>query len=302
MKSRTLFLISIFLIAPSFSFGACSVANLTRCLDSVCAINIGANPAARCQYCGSSSAGEPTKSTAMKSVSAGSSAKYAISDKELKKAPTEPGARYVWATQQCLAKVSGCSAEDVTDNYDSLIEQSCKAAGISAEMANLTKKANTTKTQSACSTAIEACVIDTKRCGANFKQCESDAIFDKQFSECGVLSTGCESFLSDIRANLLSSRDTAFKNADKILKSIVASYQTAREQKLADAKSGCQNNKAKAACVARVCQNNMRNKCEIKTGNDVSKGTSEAKSRQEMETTIANELCKFYDTACERLK
>ena len=90
------------MFAPGFVYGAgCSTANLIRCLDSACAINIGANPAARCQYCGSSSAGEPEKSMAMKSVSAGSAAKYTISDKELKKAPDDPGERYVWATKKC---------------------------------------------------------------------------------------------------------------------------------------------------------------------------------------------------------
>ena len=83
MKIRDFVFLSLLFTSPSFVYGACSVANLTRCLDSACAINIGANPAARCQYCGSESAGEPEKSTAMKSISAGASAKYNISDKEL---------------------------------------------------------------------------------------------------------------------------------------------------------------------------------------------------------------------------
>ena len=78
MRTRALIFSVALLFAPTFVYGACSVANLTRCLDSVCAINIGANPAARCQYCGSSNAGEPTKSTAMKSITAGASAKYTL--------------------------------------------------------------------------------------------------------------------------------------------------------------------------------------------------------------------------------
>ena len=82
MKQRLMFFLIGFAFVPNTMFGACSVANLTRCLDSACAINIGANPAARCQYCGDSSAGTPTQSTAMKSISAGASAKYNISDKE----------------------------------------------------------------------------------------------------------------------------------------------------------------------------------------------------------------------------
>jgi hypothetical protein len=268
-------------------YGACSVANLTRCLDSVCAINIGSNPAARCQYCGSASAGEPTKSTAMKSVSAGASAKYSISDKEFKKAQNDPGERYVWGTKLCLEKLKDCQPDDVTDNYDKMIEQSCTAAGISAEMSNLAKKVNATKTQSSCSNDISVCIVDAKRCTADYRKCESDTDFDRYFSECSVASSGCESFLTDIRKTLVSSRDTAIANADKLLKNIIAAYQNAREQKLKSAQSSCKDNKAKQECIARVCANNMRHKCDV--GFDYEK-------------TVANELCKFFDTACARLK
>lgn len=287
MKYHSLFFSMMLLFAPTFVYGACSSANLSRCLDSVCAINIGANPAARCQYCGSASAGEPTKSTAMKTVSAGASAKYTISDKELKKAPTDPGERYVWGTKLCLEKVVGCTTDDVEETYDPLIEQSCTAAGISAEMANLSKKVNAAKTQTSCSTDISACVIDAKRCNADYRKCESDSDFDKYFSECSVAATGCDSFLSDIRSNLDSTRKTTFANADKILKNIVAAYKDAREQKLASAQSSCKNDKAKNDCIARVCNGNMRNKCGVGF---------------EYEKTVATELCKFYDTACARLK
>lgn len=287
MKKRTILFSIYLLFVPTLVFGACSVANLTRCLDSVCAINIGANPAARCQYCGSSSAGEPTKSTAMKSVSAGASTKYTISDKELKKAPKDAGQRYVWGTKLCLEKLPDCTPDDVTDNYDSLIEQSCKAAGISAEMTNLAKKANIQKTQNSCSEEISTCVVDAKRCGANYKKCESDADFDKYISECAVASNGCESFLADIRKTLTSSRKSAIASAENLLKSIINAYQKAREQKLTETQKSCKNGKAKQDCIDRVCKNNMRNKCAIGF---------------EYEKNVAGELCKFYDIACERLK
>ena len=287
MKTRALFFSGLLLFVPTLVYGACSVANLTRCLDSVCAINAGANLAARCQYCGSASAGEPEKSTAMKTVSAGTSAKYTISDKQLKKAPSDPGERYVWGTKLCLEKVSGCTADDVEENYDPLIEQSCKAAGISAEMENLAKEINEEKSQGACSSEITSCLVDAKRCSAGYRNCESDDVFDKYFSECGVLSTGCEAFLAEIKNNLNSSRQTAFANADKILQDIVNSYKKAREQKLANAQTSCKNNKAREDCIERVCKNNMRNKCVIGF---------------EYEKTVAGQLCKFYDIACDRLK
>ena len=287
MFKKFAFLAIFLAIAPNLAHAVCSRANLTRCLDSVCAINVSTNPAARCQYCGSSSAGEPTKSTAMKSVSAGASAKYTISDKDLKKAPSDPGERYVWATKICLEKVSGCTPDDVSDNYDKLIEQSCTAAGISAEMVNLSKKVNTQKNQNECSTEIVACMIDTKRCLADYRNCESDSDFDKYFSQCSIESVGCDSFLADIRGNLDSSRKTAIANAEKILQNIINGYKNAREQKLTSAQTSCKNNKAKQDCIARVCATNMNNKCAIGF---------------EYENSIADQLCEFYDIACNRLK
>ena len=285
MKIRVLLFSGIMLTIPSFSYAVCSVANLTRCLDSVCAINIGANPAARCQYCGTSSAGNPDKSTTMKTISAGTSSKYTISDKELKTAPADAGERYVWGTKLCLEKLPECSTEDVSENYDSLIEQSCTAAGISAEMANLASKSNKTKNQNSCSQEMEVCIVNSARCTADYRNCKSESDFDKYFSECSIASQGCDSFLSDIRNNLISAREKAIANADKILKNIVTYYQNAREQRLKSTQTACKNNKAKQECVERVCKNNMRNKCQEKK-----------------ESNIANELCKFYDIACERLK
>ncbi len=275
------------LFVPGFAFGACSVANLTRCLDSVCAINIGANAAARCQYCGSSSAGEPKTAGVMKSVSAGSAAKYTISDKELKKAPKDPGQRYVWATEQCLKKLKDCTGEDVSDNYDSLIEQSCKAAGIASDMAKLSKEVNKGKSQSACSSEITNCVIAEMRCLTDYRNCESDTDFDKYFSECSVDAKGCDSYLATIRSTLLSARDAAIKSADSALQSLVASYQDKRKIKLAETQSACKDNSAKRKCVSAVCESNMRNKCS---------------DGFEYETSLAEQLCKYYDTACSRLK
>ena len=298
MKYHNLFLAMGLFMVPSFAFGACSTANLTRCLDSVCAINIGANAAARCQYCGSSSAGEPKTAGVMKSVTAGSAAKYTISDKELKNAPTDPGRRYMWATEQCLKKVKDCTTEDVSDNYDSLIEQSCKAAGISAGMDNLAKKANQEKKQPACESEINACLIGEKRCLADYRNCESDADFDKYFSECSVAASGCNSYISAIRSKQISARNTAIKNADLALKNTVNAYQNARKQKLSSAQNACKDQSAKQNCIQSVCVNNMRNKCGIKL-DTVDEETGKV---VESETTLAAKLCEFYDVACGRLK
>ena len=287
MKNRALFLVLGLMFIPTFSFGACSVANLTRCLDSACAINIGSNPAARCQYCGSSAAGKPSTANGMKNISAGSVTKYILSDKELKKAPSDPGERYVWATKQCLGKIKDCTPDDVSDNYDSLIEKSCTAAGIAAEMTRLTDEAKTEKTQTSCSTEINSCLINEKRCMADYRNCEKDADFDKFFSECSVAANGCDAHLKKIRSTLIASRDNAIKNADTVLKNIVTAYQNARKQKLESTRKSCKDDSLKKKCIAMVCNTNMRHKCEI---------------GYEYEEALANQLCKFYDIACERLK
>ncbi|MBQ2845133.1 MAG: hypothetical protein IJE79_03905 [Alphaproteobacteria bacterium] len=284
MKLRNIILIPAILLAYD-AYGAtkCSRANLTKCLDSVCALNVSSNPAARCQYCGTSNAGTPPKSK-MRSVSAGASAKYNISEKDLKKAPSDPGKRYAWATQQCIKKVAGCTADDVTDAYDSLIEQSCKAAGVSSQLSKTLKETSKKKSEASCTTTIQSCLISNTHCGADYRNCKSDSDFDKFFSGCSVDAAGCDDYVSPIRAKLLSNRDNAVKNTDAALTTLTESYQSARAKKLANAKSGCADNSARDNCINTVCGRNMPNKCDGEFGAD--------------ERVAATALCKFYDTAC----
>ena len=284
MKSHILFFIPVLVLSHNAHAAVkCSQANLTRCLDSACAINISSNPAARCQYCGTSNAGTPPK-TAMRGVSVGTSAKYNISDKDLKKAPTEPGKRYAWATTECIKKVSGCTADDVSEIYDPLIEQSCKAAGISAQMNKSISTTNKQKTQSMCQTTIQSCIISDTHCMADYRNCKSDSDFDKFIAACSVESAGCDAHLSSIRAKILSDRDNAIQNTELALTQLVASYQKARENKLNSTISSCKNNTAKQNCINTVCARNMPNKCNGEFGAN--------------ERVAANALCDFYDTAC----
>lgn len=261
----------------------CSRANLTRCLDSVCAINISSNPAARCQYCGTSNAGTPPK-TAMRGVSVGASAKYNISDKDLKKAPSDPGKRYTWATTQCIKKVAGCTVDDVSEAYDSLIEQSCKAAGVSAQLNKTLKSTGKQKSLSSCKSSIQACLVSGSKCMADYRNCKSDSDFNEFFASCSVEYSGCDEHISSIRSELISDRDNAINNTELALTQLVASYKSGRDNKLFTAKSGCSDNSAKESCVKTVCSRNMPNKCEGEFGPD--------------ERTVANALCDFYDTAC----
>lgn len=286
MYKKLAFLALCVVFVPNLAHAACSRANLTRCLDSACAINISTNPAARCQYCGTADAGTPADD-GMRSVSVGTSTKYNISSKELKNAPTDPGKRYTWATSKCIELVAGCTPDDVSDVYDSLIEQSCTAAGVSAQMENLYAKTSKTKTKSACSGEISACLTSGTRCSSDFSTCNTDADFDKFFSACATNATGCDEYLSGIRTELLSSRNAAAKNADAVLQSIVKSYADAREKRIATAKATCTNNSGRESCITKMCNERMPNKCAA--------GFSDEKS-------MATQLCKFYDTACATLK
>ena len=284
MKQNALFLAVLFSLIPGISGAAtsCSRANLTRCLDSACAINISSN---RCPYCGTSSAGEP-QSGGMRSVSVGASAKYNISDKDLKKAPTEPSERYAWAAKQCLKKVTGCTVDDVSEAYDELIEQSCKAAGIASEMQTLAREASEKRTKSSCSSEISACIIMDTRCGTDYSMCKEDADFNKFFAACGVDTTGCDEHISSIRDSLIAARDDAIENADTVLNNIVIAYQNARTNLITNTKNQCADNSGRDACIERVCATNMINKCDVGFEN---------------ERAMATQLCKFYDIACATL-
>lgn len=289
MKTHTLYFVAAVLLIPGTSLGAttCSRANLTRCLDSACAINISSNPAARCQYCGTASAGAAPADNGMRSVSVGTSAKYNISEKDLKKAPTDPSERYAWAAKQCIKKVAGCTTDDIEEVYDELIEQSCKAAGISAEMTALASKIGQERGQTVCSNEIKNCLTQDKNCGSDYRGCTENADFDRVFAACSVEATGCDSHISGIRDTLIASRDTAVKSRETLLATITQTYQTARENRLKAARAQCTNNAGRDECVKTVCQNNMINRCE--TGH-------------EDEKSMAIQLCKFYDTACAALK
>lgn len=285
MKTQILFLLSaILLCTNAHAVAKCSRANLTRCLDSACAINISSNPSARCQYCGTSTAGTPpSEKKGMKSISVGASAKYNLTEKELKKAPDEPGERYAWATAQCIKKVAGCTTDDVSDVYDKLIEQSCTAAGVSAKLDKTLDKVAKKKTKAACKSDISACILADKACTADYRNCSENADFDKFFSNCSVEFNGCDDYLAEIRDTLIAARDDAIKNVDSVLNKIITAYKTARDSKLSNIKSGCVDNASRDACVEKVCAENMPNKCG---------------DGYESEKASAIGLCKFYEIAC----
>ncbi len=274
------------LFVPAVSGAAtCSRANLTRCLDSACALNIGSNPAARCQYCGTSAAGVPDST--MRNVSVGGITRYNISARELRNAPTDAGARYAWATRKCLAILPDCTADDVTETYDTLIEQSCRAAGVNAQMESIRKNMVQTKSATVCQSTINACMTNDNKCGANYVNCGVDSDFDKFFSTCGIDALGCDEHLSTVRKKLIDDREQIKKRAADALSGIVKSYQDTRNSKLKSTRTGCDSGTLRDNCIKTVCSRNMANKCDAEHPD---------------ETAMATQLCKFYDTACATLK
>lgn len=286
---KKIVLFTVFTVAiPGIGHAAtCSVINLNRCLDSVCAIGVSTNPAARCQYCGNAGAGTPPASK-MRSVSAGQSSKNTLTEKELKDAPTDPGARYAWAKAECFKKIADCTNDD-TEKYDEMIQQSCDVAGVVAQKDVLTANATkSTATQSSCANTMTVCMLADTRCGPDWSACATDTDFDTFFAACGVDATGCDEFTADIRTQLSASRKSYIDGAADRIASIAKSYQTARQDKLTAARDTCENNASMNTCIKARCNNNMPNKC---TG-----------EFQDAETAAATKLCKFYELACNAVK
>lgn len=264
---------------------ACLQQNLTQCLDSACAINIGLNPGARCQLCGTASAGdEVAAKSGMTQLTLGAASRNTLTAAQLKSAPASPDERYTWAINECLKKFDGCSASD-TQNYDDLIEQSCRAAGIEIQMTGAQKAASAKKDSDTCKSEINTCVLNG--CGAGFTNCRDDDDFNRIFSSCSVAATGCMNFSTELRTANMNTRDTAVKNSDSLITSIAGGYQAARAAKIAAANADCTNDAAHDECVESVCENNMKNKCAAGFSSEVS---------------MANQLCKFHEIACEKLR
>lgn len=281
-------LASLFVLLPNLADASCLRTNLTKCLDSACAINATTNRAARCQYCGAASANNNAQpDTGARSVSIGSSTKYIISSSELHDAPSDPGQRYVWATRLCLERVPDCTPDDVTETYDTLIEQSCTTM-IQDEARAQEKKQNSAnnQTQSSCSDKISLCMKTTARCGSDFSGCADDSAFTRNFSVCVTDARGCDKYASDIRAELVSRRDAAVKKQQDQMQRNVKEHAKKREETAQKNQKLCTNDAGRESCISEICAT-MPNNCGL--------GFADERS-------MATQLCKYWDTACATLK
>lgn len=286
-KILFLFVFSVGLFSYNNLFATCSKSSITKCLDSACAINIGLNPSARCQLCGSENSGEFTIEEGLENVSLGMSSKNTLSAKELKKAPKSPNKRYIWATEQCIKKNPDCTPDDVTNTYDDLIKQSCKAAGIDMAMNAIQKEMGKQKSKVICETEIKNCVIKENHCSVDWSGCLEDDSFSRFFSECVASVSKCDDYISDLRTKFLDDRDVFVKNKEKVLNDLIAGYKNKRENSLKEIKNSCKDNSKFDSCVSNVCSINMTNSC---------------KAGFEYEKAIAANLCKYLKIACDKLK
>lgn len=291
MKYIKLFLTSVLLCAPAIAFGDCSDTNLKRCLDSACAIGLTTNPNARCQYCGFASSFDNAASTKT-STNLGSASKYTISNKDLKKAPTDPGERYVWARQKCFEMLDECTANDADRVYYPLILEACQNRNKKAEQKVLMSKSNNTKSDDGCYVAVNECITDDKHCLSDYRNCESDTDFTKYFSDCSIkpnVKQVCTpEYLSKQRSVLIGVRDQTFKTAADNIKRVVKQHQDARKnpKRSDDPRVICKDDTGKQTCINSMC-GNLPNQCA---------------EGFEYEIQMAEQLCKYYDTACSKLK
>ena len=251
----------------------CSQTNMMRCLDSVCAINIGMNPAARCQYCGTSLAGTPTAQKGLKNVSVGQSSKYAFTDKELAVAPSDPGKRYIWATGECIKKVGNCTTDDVSNIYDKLIEQSCKAAGINMQTDRAIVNMASKPSQTLCTRLLEAGI--EAKCGTQFDNCNEDSDIDRIVSECITQASGCAEYAPSIKSEYKAKRAKTFESRENALQQIVQDYQNGRQNTWDKTVADCKNDTAEKSC--------------------------HAKYQDAFGTKIATLICEYYKRACNTI-
>ncbi|MDR3208777.1 MAG: hypothetical protein LBT45_02920 [Rickettsiales bacterium] len=285
---------ALVLLCASHGFAAkCKVSDLQKCLDSACHDDM--DSGSRCYNCGTSLAKRPEKqkyalgdTPEMKSLSVGKSSKNTISDKDLKKAPSDPGERYKWATAECVKKLKDCSPEDATENYDKLIDQSCKIALGDSDYESSMKKAAVKKTSDQCNAELSLCLLSAGKCDGNMLKCEEDDEFNRNFSACAVEAAGCGEFVTALRDKMKKQRDDMVAKRESRLSDLVKLRRMEREEKLAAASRIC--NGGKDACILEMCGN-------LPNGLDENGLCGDGE-----EKIMSATLCKFVDIACDRLK
>ena len=278
-------------------FARCRVQDLISCLDSVCAINIGISPGARCYLCGNDSATRPEIPTSaiqrgnvpgMQELDLGRSGRNTLSERDLRNAPTRPSERFAWAQRECFQRVNNCTSDDVEDNYAELIRMSCDALGVAQDMTAAIARAQETKTAEQCTVEFNACLLADHRCGLNMLACAEDADFNRNFSACMVETSGCDDFTTAMRASMMTSRDEMLARRDGNIQKLVDLRRMERENRLEVANRMCTEG-GREGCIAEVCGN-------------MSHGLQNGVCANQYERMWAASLCRFVEIACDRVR
>ena len=122
---------------------------------------------------------------------------------------------------------------------------------------------------------------------------ENERIFNDGYYDLDKIKISFRPYYHDFDYSFISDYNSKFINLyNNLIDKIIASYKQARESKLAEIRSGCTDSVARDRCVATVCANNMRDKCQ----KDVEK------DKKFQEKPMAVSLCSFYETACRTIK
>ncbi|MCL2538516.1 MAG: hypothetical protein FWF34_00610 [Alphaproteobacteria bacterium] len=298
-KRALLFSLFAVIFAPMVASAAavCHVPNLIQCLDSACAANIETNPGARCIACASRELADLARGAVtneynfgrpaaqMQSLALGRAASNVLTDAQLRELPTDPGARYAAARKLCFEKIAGCGDTDAERNYDTLINKSCEAVITADELARV-MVAKPQKTERACESDINLCLVADAGCGADWAGCAENNDFNRVFAAC-VVEKDCGHLAVDtLRTASIATRDNYFAARTTNIENVAAARRDARDRRLAGARADCASGATKNACIAEVCSY-MPNRC----GNDFAH-----------ERGHATNFCKYIDLACERIK
>jgi hypothetical protein len=319
----------IFALVAGFATGgfaaSCKKSDLVKCIDSACAANIATDPGSRCTSCGTAAAAKIAASKVdnyvgaddapkFKALSLGSSSKILFSEKQLENMSTDPVERYAQAIAGCLEKVKNCDEETAHDEYDDLIEKSCKAVLSEQEYANAMTKAITAndKDLDTCQTEIGACLIDESRCGAGFLKCQgtTDGLLDQFVATCMIQVGGCESNSEDITKWARTTVDNIMDKADEKLASAKADADKRRQTEFDTRMKSCKDGSLKRQCMAQYCD-----AFDVMWGRDISGnpmhgfvsvlGTSgDACDKTEFPAIrqMAATICDYIDEACNAIE
>ncbi|MCL2757970.1 MAG: hypothetical protein FWE64_01465 [Alphaproteobacteria bacterium] len=258
----------------------CHVPNLVRCLDSACVAGLTGDPTVRCALCGSGQATLRRQPLAQRP---------SATTLDTRNAPTDPRERYVWAATECMRLIADCTADDVRDNYNTLIMQSCNAALVERTGADASRTAMAQTPGDQCSQAdLRRCV--TERCGANWAACMVDADLDRHFSACTITTNcGSDQNIANIRTAMRTERDNFETNRTANAETVARRHRADREEWVRAIGTDCMTGggaraPARVACETEKC--NIIGGCQGSVDN----------------TRIARLLCEHVDIACGRIR